>query len=388
MPKPLISLVSAAYNVERYVAEFLDSVAAQSLPLHYIEVIIVNDGSTDGTRQAIEEWQQRNNNSRGRNSSDRNSRGRNSLKVRLINQENQGVAAARNRGVAEATGEWLSFVDPDDTIDPAYFQALLRAAYSPAAKGVNLIAGRIYARTDDGGQLGAEHSLEWRFKGLTGPFLVDLTKSPRIIQLSASSALLRRSAFPAEGFNPAIRPSFEDAELISRYVAQDPRMLLVPGARYYYRRGRGDSLTTSSWQKADRFTTIFEEGYQRVLDQHEGLPTAGWARQMVLYDFGWYDAVLRKNPKLIAEISPEVEAGFIVAARKLLRRLDPQECHWRHFPLERAQLWHEWALGDSQAILAKLISNELVGTPVDTSTVGRLAARNLWPLIVWLARRR
>lgn len=90
MSEPLISVVIAAYNAEKYLAETLESVGAQTFSDY--EIIVVDDGSTDRTAQIA--------------SSHKN--------VRLLSQTNRGEAAARNTGVRAARGAYVSFVDADD----------------------------------------------------------------------------------------------------------------------------------------------------------------------------------------------------------------------------------------------------------------------------------
>ena len=91
MAAPLISVIIPAYNAERYLSAAIDSVLAQTRPAD--EIIVVDDGSNDGTSRVEEVY-------RGQ--------------VRWLRQANQGSAAARNRGVAAASGELLAFLDADD----------------------------------------------------------------------------------------------------------------------------------------------------------------------------------------------------------------------------------------------------------------------------------
>lgn len=86
----LVSVIIPAFNAARYLPDTLDSVLAQNLPL---DVIVVDDGSDDGTRDVLERYAGR---------------------IRVTCQERQGAGAARNRGVAIASGEYLAFLDADD----------------------------------------------------------------------------------------------------------------------------------------------------------------------------------------------------------------------------------------------------------------------------------
>jgi glycosyltransferase involved in cell wall biosynthesis len=92
---PRISVLIPCHNAEAYIAETLESVLAQSWPK--LEVIVVDDGSTDGSAACTEAFAGRG--------------------VRLIRQDAAGAAAARNRAFSGATGDYIQFLDADDLID-------------------------------------------------------------------------------------------------------------------------------------------------------------------------------------------------------------------------------------------------------------------------------
>lgn len=91
MTTPAVSVVVGAYNAAPWIRDTLDSALAQTLD--DTEVIVVDDGSTDATPQILEAYGDA---------------------IRLVRQANQGPAAARNRGVAEARGTYVAFLDHDD----------------------------------------------------------------------------------------------------------------------------------------------------------------------------------------------------------------------------------------------------------------------------------
>jgi glycosyltransferase involved in cell wall biosynthesis len=109
---PFVSVVIPTYNRLRRVTAALDSVLAQSYS--NFEVIVVDDGSEDGTGQAIESL------IRNRSAS--------APTVRYVFQTNQGSSAARNRGIDEARGEWIAFLDSDDIWYPEKLEWQVRAA--------------------------------------------------------------------------------------------------------------------------------------------------------------------------------------------------------------------------------------------------------------------
>ena len=100
----LISIIVPIYNVEAYLEECLDSIQSQTY--NNIEVILVNDGSTDASKEICERFC------------------RQDSRFHLINQENQGQSAARNHGVNASIGELITFVDSDDVISTKYLEVL------------------------------------------------------------------------------------------------------------------------------------------------------------------------------------------------------------------------------------------------------------------------
>lgn len=105
---PKVSIIIPAYNTEKYIGRCLLSMVRQTLK--EIEIIIINDGSTDNTSAVIEKFSQLDS------------------RIKVINQENKKQGAARNRGMEIAIGEFIGFVDSDDWVDLDYFEKLYNAA--------------------------------------------------------------------------------------------------------------------------------------------------------------------------------------------------------------------------------------------------------------------
>ena len=104
----LVSVIIPAYNVEKYIAKCLDSLINQSLK--DIEIIIIDDGSTDKTPFIIKDYANQD------------------KRIKVIAQTNQKQGAARNRGLEAASGEYIGFVDADDWVDLNYFEKLYETA--------------------------------------------------------------------------------------------------------------------------------------------------------------------------------------------------------------------------------------------------------------------
>lgn len=104
---PKVSVIVPVYNVAPYILKCLESLEAQTYEPY--EVILINDGSTDDSALLAEQF------IRGKG------------QFRLIHQENAGVSAARNRGIAESSGQWITFVDSDDYVEADFLSCMINA---------------------------------------------------------------------------------------------------------------------------------------------------------------------------------------------------------------------------------------------------------------------
>ncbi len=119
---PLVSLILTVHNRVAWVERSLDSLAAQThRPL---ELIIVDNASTDGSRERVRQWVEAHH------------RPDEGLSCRLIDQPLPGVCATRNRGLRAAGGEWVAFFDDDDEMSPRFVEQLLCAAQTAGAAWV------------------------------------------------------------------------------------------------------------------------------------------------------------------------------------------------------------------------------------------------------------
>lgn len=120
-----VSIVVPAYNIMNYLQRCLDSLVEQTF--QDVEIIVVNDGSTDTTKEFLDVYEKKHN------------------RVKVIHQQNQGLGAARNRGVYESIGEYLLFVDGDDYVDLQMVERL----YDAAIESKVVIVSCQYARVDE-----------------------------------------------------------------------------------------------------------------------------------------------------------------------------------------------------------------------------------------------
>lgn len=181
-----VSIIVPCYNVAAYLDQCMESLTGQSM--EDIEIICVNDGSSDRTAEILREWRNR----------DR--------RVRIIDQKNSGVSAARNSGMAAAAGTYIGFVDPDDMVERNMFQRLFDAAAEKEAERFR--RGTPWSRCA---------GTVW-------------------------NKLIRRELLEENGlrFVPGLRQG-EDLYFCLMLLTFAPRLLILPDQLYHYRRERPGS---------------------------------------------------------------------------------------------------------------------------------------------------
>lgn len=124
-----VSVIVAAYNIEQYLSRCLDSLLAQTYGL--LEIIVVDDGSTDGTPEICDRYARENEN------------------IKVIHRVNGGLSAARNSGLEIASGDFIGFVDGDDWVEPQMYGAMVEACAQAEAQ----IATCSYREVGEGAQI-------------------------------------------------------------------------------------------------------------------------------------------------------------------------------------------------------------------------------------------
>ena len=305
---------------------------------------MVDDGSTDGSLEVLQAWQER----------------RPGL-VRVISKTNGGQATARNAAFEYVTGEWVSFTDPDDTLDPGFLKHV--DAFLTKYPETELVATKRIMFSDATGRKW-DHPLRWHF--LTGTNrLRNLDYDTGHFHGHAAGSFFRHDVLEREGirFDERLRTSFEDGHFCNIYLLQAPEPLVgyVVDAIYNYRkRDDGSSTLDRSWQDPGRFTDVPEHGFLDLLRAgaaRRGRPPT-WLQGMVIYELYWY---FRTNERMSAATAAhgETQRRFHEIFEQICALLDdvainsyrgtPLKPVWREILLRgtRNERWHtSFAIAD------------------------------------------
>jgi glycosyltransferase involved in cell wall biosynthesis len=306
--RPRFSIVTAVYDVEAYLPAFIRSVERQRIDRAQVEVVAVDDGSTDGSRDLLLDWARRGG---GR--------------VRVLTKPNGGQASARNLGLQHARGEWVTFPDPDDVLDPDYLRAADR--FAKAHPGVEVMSARPVLFHEASGLYSRGHPRRWQYAD--GNRTANLVDEPSVFLGVTPGSFFRldRIAAGALRFDERIRPNFEDAHFAVRYLLDlpEPVVGLLHDSVYVYRkRAAGTSTLQGSMRHPGRYSDVLKLGYLDVLERGRAPDgsIATWIQQLIVYELSWY---LSEDEKITAsiDIPPELAPRFHELLDELLARLDP-----------------------------------------------------------------
>ncbi len=212
----LVSIVTPAYNVGRFVRSCAASILGQSYP--HLEWIVVDDGSTDDTRAILEEI------------------AAGDPRVTLIAQDNAGIPIARNKAMARATGDYFAFIDADDLWHPRLLERCVPLMERHKLDFISFTleevpqAFKVPADATPGTGDAAVYPDPWAHTH--GAYPAD-----RIM----GNKLYRRASFPGLSFAPALKEA-EDVAFAWQVRAMAQRIGVIPDALYYYRKN-ADSIS-------------------------------------------------------------------------------------------------------------------------------------------------
>lgn len=292
-----ISVITPVYNSEKFLEETIESVKSQSIGFNDIQLILVNDGSTDGSGEIcsryVSEYPEN---------------------IVYVNKTNGGVSSARNAGLEHAAGEHIIFLDADDRWDSNAFLCIYDF-FEEHPGEFDVCSCRIKFIGDYEGKA---HPLDYKYE--KGARVADLLEEPDIISSTIGSVAVRASAVGDLRFSEKISAG-EDSLFVNSLLIEHPHIGILPDALFYYRRNYGSgSGSSSAARKTSWYTIVPDEYYlglcrRSIEKKGEVLP---FIQHVIMYDLRWR----KYDPAMMAVLSDDEKRKHIAIMQEVMSHID------------------------------------------------------------------
>ena len=343
------SIVMATYNSSKWINEAVNSVINQTLDFkENIQLIIVDDGSTDNTGNLCKEYAKEYPNN-----------------IEYIYQENNGQASARNQGLKYVKGEYVNFLDSDDKLELNACSEVLNF-YKEYEDEVDVVSMPLvfFGASND------EHILNYKFETTR---LVDLLEEPTFIQLSASSAFIKKDALKNLEFNKKLITS-EDALLINQILLEKCKMGVISSTKYYYRRREDYTSTTDNFTKRkEYYNDQIEEYIKKIIEYSKKKLgyTPPFIQYLAMYTLQWIFEIPQINDILtpqetiklyenLEDVLQDISDEIILSQKNISENLKVHILELKHNGFK------------------KYIENNTENLKIQTKTFDTLGLKSLW----------
>ncbi|TCJ97900.1 CDP-glycerol glycerophosphotransferase (TagB/SpsB family) [Volucribacter psittacicida] len=292
------TIVSAVYNVEKYLDDYFNSIVKQSIHFKdHIHIICVDDGSTDNSAKIIKKWQRKYPNN-----------------ITYFYKDNGGQSSARNLGLKHVKTEWVTFTDPDDFLHPDYFKEIDDVLAKDS--DISLIGTNLIFYFENGKIFKDSHPLKYKFTKDVS--IMSLKSMNNFIQMSAPSTIFKISDRRIGGllFDEKVKPSFEDAKFTSEYILKnfDKKIAFLKNSIYFYRKRSDNSSTLNNANSMpEQYLDVYKYGVIPVLEKyHKELNYIPLFIQITaLYHISWYIIGLVNNDEKTNFLSNNEKDNFL-----------------------------------------------------------------------------
>ncbi len=248
----MISVIVPVYNVEKYLDKCLYSIVNNTY--RDLEIICVNDGSTDGSPAILQEWQARD------------------PRIAIVSHENRGLPEARNSGLEVAAGDYTAFIDADDYVHPLYFQSMLDCMEKTGADMV--VAG--VKEFAPGVEIAADSAVEPKFYKLTAS---EYFKNG-YVRHTVWGRLLRRRDTQYLRFPPEVDAQQDTLYNLRLIGSLKSPIVFAANTQLYYYLQRPDSLVkTRTYKTAQEISDWYIANRQHLFLQKDG----EWSWMLLLH---------------------------------------------------------------------------------------------------------
>ena len=250
-----ISVIVPVYNVEQYLERCVDSIINQTYT--NLEIILVNDGSTDNSGKLCDELAKKDE------------------RIRVIHKENGGLSDARNRGIEEANSDLVGFIDSDDYIDNDMYEILLKNLNNTDADLSMCALYDVYNNTPEAQVTNKE---TWE---LSSEQAIKMVMEAKILSVTAVNKLYRKSLFTDLKFE--VGKIAEDAFIMIKLLDKCEKIVATNEKKYYYVH-RENSITTQKF--STKFLNVieaYEQNSNIILEKYPKLKDVAQTRMNWAY---------------------------------------------------------------------------------------------------------
>ncbi len=255
-----VSVIVPIYNVEKYLAGCLDSLLHQTMDYSDMEILLINDGSTDNSYHIAKSYADM------------------FPVFKLFTKKNEGVSATRNYGIKNARGKYLMYIDSDDMFAPETVKSVIDF-FDTVYDEVDLVAYK-----DQGYCNGKKQSLHFRYKYLKNSGVYDLNEYPYITQTRVSIAVKNflddNILFPVED-----KIEHEDQKYCNAIVSEKMRIGYCNKGEYMYNRSNETSIMHEWFSPVNIFEGTMRY-YENLFHEYDGKVPV-YYQAMFMHDLSW-----------------------------------------------------------------------------------------------------
>lgn len=256
----LFSIIVVYKDTHKYISESIESVINQNFPLENVEIILVNDESTDNSKEIADFYQERYPNT-----------------IKSIDSVGKGISAGKNTGLRYATGEYVNFLDSDDCFQSEVFSSVREFFDENTECEVVAIPMIMFENNR------APHMLNKKF---TYSRIIDIKNEPQSIQLSTASAFIKRQAIH-ESFDESISIG-EDTLFLTNLICKTGSFGVVADTYYLYRKRIDNSSTLqNTYENREYYTKFFDVVIEGLYDKFRESDYSEYIENVVSYNLQW-----------------------------------------------------------------------------------------------------
>lgn len=303
------SIVTAVYNTAEFIDEAVQSIIDQTVGIGCVQLILVNDASTDNSLDVCRKWERLYPN-----------------KIIVVNQDhNQGVSAARNAGKKLAIGKYVCFMDSDDKLAPDVCEKVANFYEQHINEEVDVVALPIIFFDGASGS----HPLNDKFE--RGTRVIDLDKEWYYAQNFISSTFVKADILKDFCFDTKM-PLSEDLKFVQEIILRTHRLGVIQNTKYYYRRrssGTQSAIQSKDCRKVWYIPTL-QNGLlylSNLAKNKEGI-VPRYLQYLMMYELQWR---LKQKDVECSEMSSSECIDYYKLIQTLLKDIDDEVIMCQHF---------------------------------------------------------